>query len=124
MKNILEIKKDFPILSSNITYLDNSATTQKPSSVIDGYKEFYENSNANVNRGIYKLSEKATSLYEHTRELVAKYINSDISEVIFTRNTTESINLVMYSWGEENIKKELLFMTLHSYACRVIQKII
>jgi cysteine desulfurase/selenocysteine lyase len=105
MKNIFEIKKDFPILSSNITYLDNSATTQKPSSVIDGYKEFYENSNANVNRGIYKLSEKATSLYEHTRELVAKYINSDISEVIFTRNTTESINLVMYSWGEENIKK-------------------
>ncbi len=105
MKNILEIKKDFPILSSGITYLDNSATTQKPLSVIDGYKEFYENNNANVNRGIYKLSEKATSLYEHTCELVAKYINSDISEVIFTRNTTESINLVMYSWGEENIKK-------------------
>lgn len=105
MKDINDIKKDFPILSSDLTYLDNSATTQKPSSVIDAYKKFYENSNANVNRGIYKLSEKATTLYEHTRELVAKYIHSEVSEVIFTRNTTESINLVMYSWGEENIKE-------------------
>ncbi len=111
MLHISTIKSQFPILNKKINgktlvYLDNASTTQKPKSVIDAIKFYYENFNANIHRGIYSLSEIATSEYEKTRQLTANFINAKSSEeIIFTRNTTESINLIAYTWGERNIKK-------------------
>ncbi|MEI6886953.1 MAG: SufS family cysteine desulfurase [bacterium] len=102
------IKNDFPIFkrlvnNEPLCYLDNSATSQKPQIVIDAISNFYTNHNANINRGIHTLSEEATISYEITRSHLAKYINCSIEEIIFTRNATESINLVMYTWAEGNI---------------------
>ncbi len=108
--NIKKIQAEFPILKRKINdkslvYLDNAATTQKPNSVIKSLTEYYENINANVHRGIHALSEESTAEYEKTRATVAEFINSKSEEIIFTRNTTESINLVASSWGDDNIKK-------------------
>ncbi|MBI2634481.1 cysteine desulfurase [Candidatus Peregrinibacteria bacterium] len=105
MLNPKKLKKDFPLLGQNLTYLDNASTTQKPRQVIAALKNYYENFNANIHRGIYKISEQATAAYEQTREHTAKFIGAHhAEEIIFTRNTTESINLVARTWGEENIK--------------------
>lgn len=106
-----KIKKDFPILSQTkdgkpLIYLDNASTTQKPKQVIAALTNFYETTNANIHRGIYDISEKATLLYDKSRETTQKFINAaSKSEIIFTRNTTEAINLVAYTWGEKNIQK-------------------
>ena len=102
MLDVNKIKKDFPILNRKINgnrlvYLDNSATTQKPIQVINAIKEYYENYNANVHRGIYKLSEEATYKYEEAHKKVGDFINADHNEIIFTKNTTESLNLLAYS---------------------------
>lgn len=102
-------KSDFPIFKNNpeLVYLDSASTSQKPQSVIDAIKDFYENYNSNIHRGIYKISERATEAYEETRKKVAKLINAKSEkEIIFTRNTTESINLVAKTWAKENIKSE------------------
>ena len=93
------VRNDFPILQ-NIIYLDNSSTTQKPKQVIDAIKKYYEEDNANVHRGVYKLSLKATLAYEHAHEVVAKFIGAQFEEVIFTKGTTESLNLLAYSLGK------------------------
>lgn len=101
-------KKDFPILEkdNSLAYLDNAATTQKPSSVINRMNEYYSAENANPHRGLYKLSVKATEVYEEGREEVTKFIHAKSSkEVIFTRNTTESLNLIVYSYGRMVIKE-------------------
>lgn len=106
MLNPQKLKKDFPLLQQNLVYLDNASTTQKPKQVIAALKNYYTNLNANIHRGIYRLSEKATAAYENTRNHTAKFINARFpQEIIFTRNTTESINLVAKTWGEENIKE-------------------
>ena len=85
---------------------DNAATTQKPQQVIDGITHFYQNQNANVHRGIYQLSEQATEVYEKSRKQIAKFINANQPhEIIFTRGTTESINLVASAWGRKNLKE-------------------
>jgi cysteine desulfurase/selenocysteine lyase len=104
------IKRDFPIFKRKIhgkplIYLDNAATTQKPRQVIEAIREFYENYNANVHRGVYRLSVEATEAYENARSKVARFINAKDSEIIFTRNTTEALNLVAYSWGLCNLKR-------------------
>ena len=102
-------KSDFPIFKNNpdLVYLDSAATSQKPGVVIDAIKNFYENYNSNVHRGIYKISEKATEAYEEVRKKVAKFINAKSEkEIIFTRNTTESINLVANTWAKDKIKSE------------------
>ena len=106
--NIEEIKKDFPIFKNkNITYLDSGATTQKPVQVINAINEFYNNYNANPHRGAYSLSVEATSIYDDTRTKIAKFINAKHrEEVIFSKNATESLNLVAYSYGMENLKKD------------------
>ena len=93
------LKKDFPIFKNNpgLIYLDNAATSQRPKVVIDALKNFMEKDNANVKRGIYTLSEKATREYEKAHRVVEKFINANPNEVIFTKNTTESINLLSYS---------------------------
>lgn len=97
--NIEKIRKDFPVLLTKengkpITYFDNGATTQKPLKVIERISDYYKSENANVHRGVYKLSSRATDSYEQARETVRKFINAEsIAEIIFTRGTTESINL-------------------------------
>lgn len=99
------IKKDFPLLrDNNITYLDSGATTQKPEYVLNSISNFYETSNANPHRGAYALSIKATEVYEQTREKIAKFIGAKHSEeIIFSKNATESLNLIAYSYGLENL---------------------
>ena len=106
--NIEEIKNDFPLLKNrNITYLDSGATTQKPVQVIDAVKDFYENFNANPHRGAYSLSMEATEMYENTRGKIAKFINSrQAQEIIFTKNASEALNLIAYSYGMDNVKKD------------------
>ena len=105
------IRKDFPLLHQTmhgkpLAYLDNAATSQKPQSVIQTLGDYYSSYNANVHRGIYEISEKATTRYEEARDKVAKFIHApDRHEIIFTRNATEALNLVAYAWGLGNIKE-------------------
>ena len=101
-------KKDFPILENrNISYLDSGATTQKPIQVIEAIKNYYERYNANPHRGAYSLSIEATEEYENTRTKIAKFINAkNREEIIFSKNATESLNLLAYSYGMENLKKD------------------
>ena len=98
--------EDFPLLKQNRTvYLDNAATSQRPQCVIDAENDFYINHNANPLRGAYDLSLEATDIYEGARKKVAKFIGAkESAEIIFTRNTSESMNLVAYSYGLTNIK--------------------
>jgi cysteine desulfurase/selenocysteine lyase len=111
--NISKIRQDFPILKRKISgnktlvYLDNAATTQKPISVINAIYDYYMNYNSNIHRAVHQLAEEATLEYEKTREKVAKFINArSTDEIIFTRNATEAINLVSYSWGRTNINRD------------------
>ncbi|MDT7891011.1 MAG: cysteine desulfurase [Candidatus Nanopusillus sp.] len=109
MINPKEIRKDFPIFENNpnLIYFDNTATTQKPRQVIEKIKEVYEKYYANIHRGVYKISEISSEEYENSHKLVADFIKcKEWREIIFTRNTTESINLVAYSYGLNNIKKD------------------
>ncbi|MCF0126511.1 MAG: cysteine desulfurase [Clostridia bacterium] len=103
-----EIKKDFPILNnSKITYLDSGATTQKPIQVIEAIEEFYKKYNANPHRGAYELSATATEKYEEIRTKISKFINAKKrEEIIFSKNATESLNLIAYSYGLENVKED------------------
>lgn len=105
--DIKNIKEDFPLLkNSNIVYLDSGATTQKPKYVIDKINEFYEKYNANPHRGAYALSIEATQIYENVREKISKFINASSSEeIIFSKNATESLNLIAYSYGLEKLKE-------------------
>lgn len=109
--DVTRIRDDFPILNREIrpgvpvVYLDSTATSQKPAPVIEAMDSFYRQSNANIHRGVHTLAEESTALYESAREKVAKFINAPSQkQVIFTRNTTESINLVAYSWARANLK--------------------
>ena len=101
-------KKDFPILENKkITYLDSGATTQKPIQVIEAVEEFYKNYNANPHRGAYSLSMEATEMYENTRTKIARFINAKHrEEIIFSKNATESLNLIAYSYGLEKLQKD------------------
>lgn len=109
--DVLSIRRDFPILHQEINgkplaFLDSAASSQKPRQVIDCLEDYYRRYNANVHRGVYKLSEQATFAYERARGKVARFINArSPKEVIFTRNATESINLVARSWGDANLRE-------------------
>ena len=105
---MVDFKKDFPILyNKDIAYLDSGATTQKPTQVISAIEEFYKNYNANPHRGAYSLSIKATEIYENTRTKIAEFINAKHrEEIIFSKNATESLNLIAYSYGMDNLKKD------------------
>jgi len=108
MFNTTQIKKDFSIFtfSPDLIYLDSTATSLKPKQVIDKITAYYQEYSANIYRGIYDISEKATEEYEKTREAVRLFVNASSSEeVVFTRNTTESINLIMYTLGKQIIHK-------------------
>ena len=104
----MNFKDDFPILkNNNISYLDSGATTQKPQCVIEAIAEYYKKYNANPHRGAYSLSIEATEVYENTRAKIAKFINAESPEqIIFSKNATESLNLIAYSYGLENLRKE------------------
>src|SRR5215210_4309907 len=108
--DVNRVRRDFPILSTTVNdhrlvYLDSGATTQKPRQVIDAISRYYESENANIHRGVYHLSQLATELYEAARKKVAAFLNApDHREVIFTRGTTEGINLVAACWGRAFLK--------------------
>jgi cysteine desulfurase/selenocysteine lyase len=105
------LRKDFPVLDQEVhgkrlVYLDNAATSQKPTAVLKALMDYYEKDNSNVHRGIHELSNRATLGYEGARERAAKYLNAAKSkEIIFTRGTTEGINLVAHTWGSANVKE-------------------
>ncbi len=109
MYDVEEIRRDFPILERRIgdrrlVYLDNAATSQKPRQVLDALNEYYEEHNANIHRAVHCLAEEATSAYEESREKLASFLGAaDAKELIFTRGTTEAINLVAYAWGCKNL---------------------
>ncbi len=109
--NAYEIRSDFPIFSRKVNgkpliYLDNAATSQKPRRVIDGLKSYYENNNSNIHRGVHTLSYESTVMYEDAHKKVAGFIGaSDWKEIVFTRNATESLNLIAYCWGLHNLEK-------------------
>jgi cysteine desulfurase/selenocysteine lyase len=117
--DISRVRQDFPILGreirpgASLVYLDSTATTQKPQAVINAMDEFYRRSNANIHRGVHTLAEEATAMYEAARAKVARFVNAASPEqIIFTRNTTEAINLVAYSWGRANLKTgDLVLLT-------------
>lgn len=117
-----ELRKDFPILRTKmngkrIVYLDNAATTQKPKQVIQAIKEFYEKDNANIHRGIYTLSEQATQKYEDAKKTVAGFINAQPNEIIFTRSTTESLNLLAFTLLEIiNGRNEIVLTEMEHHA--------
>jgi len=103
----MDYKKDFPIFKNkDIVYLDSGATSQKPKMVIDRIEEFYKNSNANPHRGAYSLSIEANQVYEDTRKKIAKFINAKSEEeIIFSKNASESLNLIAYSYGLGNLRR-------------------
>jgi len=117
--DIKKIRKDFPILEREVrpgvklVYLDSTATAQKPECVVAAMDDFYRCSNANIHRGVHALAEESTALYEKARESVAKFVNAKSPrQIIYTRNTTESINLVAYSWARTNLKtNDLVVLT-------------
>jgi len=117
--NIANVRKDFPILDREVrpgvkvVYLDSTATSQKPVSVIEAMSEFYRRSNANIHRGVHALAEEATAMYEQARVKVAGFIHAPSAhQIIYTRNTTESINLVAYTWARANLKPgDLIILT-------------
>ena len=111
------IRADFPILDQKVhgfplVYFDNAASSQKPRAVLDTLRRYYERDNANVHRGIHELSNRATAAFEAARERTAKFINArSANEIIFTRGTTEAINLVAYSWGSRLKKGDVILLT-------------
>ena len=111
MYDINKVRADFPILSREVygkplVYLDNAATTQKPRQVVDALVEEYYNVNANVHRGVHYLSQQATDLHEAARERVRQFINAEkTEEIVFTRGTTESLNLVAATFAEQFMKE-------------------
>jgi cysteine desulfurase/selenocysteine lyase len=119
MFNITEIRGDFPILERetrpgvHLTYLDSTATSQKPLAVIEAMNEFYRHSNANIHRGVHTLAEESTALYEQARVKIARFINAPSPrQIIYTRNATESINLVAYTWARANLRTgDLVILT-------------
>src|SRR2546425_13131375 len=108
--DVAAMRSDFPILDREVkghplVYLDNAATTQKPQAVLAAMDAYYRTTNANVHRGVYTMAEEATEQYEGARARVAALINAPRTEqLIFTRNTTEAINLVALSWGRSNVR--------------------
>jgi cysteine desulfurase/selenocysteine lyase len=107
-KPIEQIRADFPLLARKVNgkplvYLDSGATSQKPASVIEAIDSYYRHSNANIHRAVYDLGEESTALYEGAKQRVADFIGGQFEETIFTRNVTEAINLVRFTWGRQNV---------------------
>src|SRR6267142_2056252 len=112
--DVTAIRKDFPIFETGIAYLDSANTSQRPKQVTGAMLDYFEKFNSNIHRAAYHIAEEATERYEATREKVRAFINaSSTKEVIYTRGTTEAINLGAYSWGRKNVKKgDLIVLTI------------
>jgi cysteine desulfurase / selenocysteine lyase len=120
--DVATIRKDFPILETGIAYLDSANTSQRPKQVTGAMMDYFERYNSNIHRAAYKIAEEATERYEGTREKVRAFINAaSAKEVIYTRGTTEAINLVAYSWGRKNIKKgDLIVLTILDHHSNIV----
>ncbi len=122
--DVMAIRQQFPVLNREVkgkplVYFDNAATTQKPQTVIDVLVDYYNGYNANIHRGIHTLAEEATAAFELSRDAVQKFINAGSrEEIIFTKGTTESINLVAYTWGRQNIQAgdEIIISTMEHHS--------
>lgn len=124
--DIEKIRTDFPILKRKINgrrlvYLDNAATTQKPRAVIDTLVDYYSRYNSNVHRSVHTLSEEATEQYERARKVISNFIKASPNEVVFTRGTTESINLVRFAYAENELKRgDLIITTLMEHHSNIV----
>src|SRR2546427_9638041 len=108
--DVERVRRDFPILTRVVhgrplVYLDSAASSQSPLAVIDAVSHYDQTSHANIHRGVYVLSEEATAAYEHAHVRVAQLINADWEEIVFTKNTTEALNLVAYAWGLRHLRE-------------------
>lgn len=127
MFKVKKIREDFPILKRKINgkklvYLDNAATSQKPIQVIEAIADYYKNHNANVHRGVHTLSEEATEMVENARGKIADFIGANLKEeVIFVRNASEGINLVMYGWARKNLKRgEVIVVGMQEHHSNIV----
>lgn len=117
-RSALDVRADFPIFAhptsrgKRLVYLDSAATSQKPQCVIDALDEYYSEYNANIHRGVYEIAARATQAFEAARARVARFVNAAPGELVWTRNTTEALNLVAYSWGNRNVaKNDVILLT-------------
>jgi cysteine desulfurase/selenocysteine lyase len=120
--DVAAIRKDFPIFKTGIAYLDSANTSQRPRQVTGAMMEYFEKFNSNIHRAAYRIAEEATLRYEATREKVRAFINAaSTKEIIYTRGTTEAINLVAYSWGRQNIKAgDLIVLTILDHHSNIV----
>jgi cysteine desulfurase/selenocysteine lyase len=120
--DVATIRKDFPIFETGIAYLDSANTSQRPRQVTGAMLEYFEKFNSNIHRAAYRIAEEATVRYEATREKVRDFINaSSTKEIIYTRGTTEGINLVAYSWGRKHIKEgDLIVLTIIDHHSNIV----
>jgi cysteine desulfurase/selenocysteine lyase len=124
--DVLALRREFPILQQEVNgkllaFLDSAASSQKPRRVIDSLEDYYRRYNANVHRGVYKLSEEATFAYERARGKVTRFIGGNKRELVFTRNATEAINLVAYAWGGDNIGRgDRILLTMMEHHSNIV----
>ncbi|HXD80923.1 MAG TPA: SufS family cysteine desulfurase [Candidatus Acidoferrum sp.] len=120
--DVAAIRKDFPIFETGIAYLDSANTSQRPRQVTGAMMEYFEKFNSNIHRAAYHIAEEATVRYEATREKVREFINaSSTKEIVYTRGTTEAINLVAYSWGRKHIQKgDLIVLTIIEHHSNIV----
>jgi len=120
--DVATIRKDFPIFETGIAYLDSANTSQRPHQVTSAMMEYFEKFNSNIHRAAYRIAEEATARYEATREKVREFINaSSTKEIVYTRGTTEAINLVAYSWGRKHIQKgDLIVLTIIEHHSNIV----
>src|SRR2546430_361108 len=120
--DVAAIRKDFPIFETGIAYLDSANTSQRPKQVTGAMLEYFEKFNSNIHRAAYRIAEEATVRYEATREKVRAFINAaSTKEIVYTRGTTEAINLVAYAWGRKNIRKDdLIVLTIIDHHSNIV----
>jgi cysteine desulfurase / selenocysteine lyase len=122
MYDVAAVRKDFPIFDNGLAYLDSANTSQRPRQVTGAMMEYFEKYNSNIHRAAYKIAEEATERYEGTREKIRAFINAaSTKEIIYTRGTTEAINLVAYSWGRANVKPgDLIVLTIIDHHSNIV----
>src|SRR5437764_419702 len=120
--DVTAVRRDFPIFDTGIAYLDSANTSQRPKQVTGAMLEYFEKFNSNIHRAAYRIAEEATVRYEATREKVRAFINAaSTKEIIYTRGTTEAINLVAYSWGRRNIRSgDLIVLTILDHHSNIV----
>ena len=122
MYDVAAVRKDFPIFDHGLAYLDSANTSQRPRQVTGAMMEYFEKYNSNIHRAAYKIAETATERYEGTREKIRAFINAaSTKEIIYTRGTTEAINLVAYSWGRANVRAgDLIVLTIIDHHSNIV----